>query len=167
MVSDGHAMSAGGGVPRVAVIGAGIVGASIALALRKRGADVTLVDRDEPGHGCSFGNSGAISPGSVAPLAMPGVLSAVPGMLRDPESPLYLPLRYLPQALPWLARFVASARPAQVEAAAARLAAVHAGALDAHEAMTRELGVPELFLRAGHLHLYPDEQALAKDAGGW
>jgi D-amino-acid dehydrogenase len=34
---------------RIAVIGAGIVGTSIALALRKRGADVTLVDRDQPG----------------------------------------------------------------------------------------------------------------------
>lgn len=153
--------------PRVVVVGAGIVGTSIALALRKRGADVTLVDRDEPGRGCSFGNSGAISPGSVAPLAMPGVLASVPGMLFDDESPLYLPLRYLPRALPWLLQFVASARPTAVEAAAARLAAIHAGAIDAHEAMTRELGVPELFLRRGHLHLYPDEQALAKDATGW
>ena len=151
----------------VAVIGAGIVGASIALALRKRGADVTLIDRDQPGRGCSFGNSGAISPASVAPLAMPGVLASVPGMLLDDESPLHLPWRYLPRALPWLMRFVASARPAAVAASAAKLAAIHAGALDAHEAMTRELGVPELFLRRGHLHLYPDATALAKDAGGW
>jgi D-amino-acid dehydrogenase len=152
---------------RIAVVGAGIVGTSIALALRKRGADVTLVDRDEPGMGCSYGNSGAVSPASVAPLAMPGVLASVPGMLFDDESPLYLPLRYLPRALPWLMRFVASARPSAVEAAGAKLAALHAGALDAHEAMARELGVPELFLRRGHLHLYPDAQALAKDAGGW
>ncbi|MFL6694436.1 MAG: NAD(P)/FAD-dependent oxidoreductase [Ramlibacter sp.] len=152
---------------RIAVIGAGIVGTSIALALRKRGADVTLVDREGPGSGCSFGNSGAVSPASVAPLAMPGVLASVPGMLLDDESPLYLPLRYLPRALPWLLRFVASARPATVAISAARLAALHAGALDAHEAMARELGVPELFLRQGHLHLYPDAAALAKDAGGW
>lgn len=155
------------GFPSVAVIGAGIVGASIALALRQRRADVLLVDREEPGRGCSYGNSGAISVSSVAPLAMPGVLASVPGMLLDDESPLYLRRRYLPRALPWLMRFMASARPAAVQAAAARLAALHAGALDAHEAMTRELGVPELFLRRGHLHLYPDEQALAKDAGGW
>mgnify|MGYP003349846074 FL=1 len=97
--------------PRIAVIGAGIVGCSIALELRKRGADVTLVDRDAPGQGCSKGNSGAISPGSVAPLAMPGVLASVPGMLLDPESPLYLPLRYLASAMPWLVQFIASARP--------------------------------------------------------
>ena len=152
---------------RTAVIGAGIVGSAIAYELRKRGADVTLVDRDEPGRGCSFGNSGAISPGSVAPLAMPGVLASVPGMLLDDESPLYLPLGYLPRALPWLLRFVASARPDHVRESSRKLAALHAGAIEAHRAMTRELGVPELFLQRGHLHLYPSEQALAKDAGGW
>jgi D-amino-acid dehydrogenase len=154
-------------VPRIAVIGAGIVGCAIALELRKRGADVTVVDRGDPGSGCSFGNSGAVSPGSVAPLAMPGVLSTLPQLLFDRDSPLYLPPSYLPRALPWLLRFVASARPASVQEASHKLAAVHRGALDAHEAMTRELGVPELFLRKGHLHLYPDETALAKDAGGW
>lgn len=152
---------------RVVVVGAGIVGTSIALALRRRGADVTLVDRDEPGQGCSFGNSGAVSPASVVPLAMPGVLASVPGMLLDDESPLYLPLRYLPRALPWLLRFMAAARPSRVQASADRLHAIHHGALQAHEAMARDLGVPELFLRAGHLHLYPDAQALAKDARGW
>lgn len=35
----------------VAVIGAGIVGACIALELSRRGVAVTLLDRDEPGRG--------------------------------------------------------------------------------------------------------------------
>ncbi|HTK01753.1 MAG TPA: FAD-dependent oxidoreductase [Bordetella sp.] len=152
---------------RVAVIGAGIVGAAIAYTLRQRGAHVTLIDRDEPGSGCSFGNSGAISPGSVAPLAMPGILKTVPGMLLDPESPLRLPLPYLPHALPWLTRFVAASRVVAVADAARRLAALHAGAVERHLALAREIGVPELILQRGHLHVYPDEAALAKDAGGW
>ena len=153
--------------PVVAVIGAGIVGTCIAYLLAKRGAQVTLIDRDLPGHGASFGNSGAISPGSVAPLAMPGVAKTVPGMLLDPESPLFLPLAYLPRAAPWLMKFVASSSPARVAQSGIKLAALHAGAIEAHQAMTREVGVPELFLRRGHLHLYPDENALAKDEGGW
>jgi D-amino-acid dehydrogenase len=152
---------------RVAVIGAGIVGAAIAYTLLQRGAQVTLIDRDEPGSGCSFGNSGAISPGSVAPLAMPGILKTVPGMLLDPESPLRLPLPYLPHALPWLMRFVAASRVAAVADAARRLAALHAGALERHLTLAREIGVPELILQRGHLYVYPDEAALAKDAGGW
>jgi len=48
---------------KVAVVGAGIVGACVSHALVKRGAEVTLIDRDEPGRGCSYGNSGAISAG--------------------------------------------------------------------------------------------------------
>ncbi len=151
----------------VAVIGAGIVGACIAYTLAKRGADVTLIDRDEPGRGCSYGNSGAISPGSVAPLALPGILATIPGMLTDPESPLYLPLAYLPRALPWLLRFVASAKPARLPRRRAGSLALHAGAIDKHRLLTREVGVPELFMQRGHLHLYPDEKALAKDATGW
>ncbi|MBV9891318.1 MAG: FAD-dependent oxidoreductase [Rhizobacter sp.] len=160
-------MSEGRAAPHVAVVGAGIVGSCIALALQKRGAAVTLVDRDEPGRGCSYGNSGAISTASVAPLAMPGVLSSVPAMLLDADGPLHLPWSYLPRALPWLARFVASARPETVARSAARLANVHAGAIERHEALTREVGVPELFLRRGHLHLYRDETSFEKDAAAW
>jgi D-amino-acid dehydrogenase len=152
---------------RVAVVGAGIVGVCIAHELRKRGADVTLIDRDEPGNGCSFGNSGAISPSSVAPLAMPGVLASVPAMLRDPESPLYLPLGYLPRALPWLARFVASAQPERVRQSAARLAALYRDSISQHVVLAREVGVPELVLQRGHLHLYADQAALDKDAAAW
>ena len=153
--------------PAVAVIGAGIVGTCIAYKLARRGARVTLIDREAPGHGASFGNSGAISPGSVAPLAMPGVLKTVPGMLLDPQGPLFLPPSYLPRAAPWLFAFVASSNPQRVEQSGSRLADLHAGAIEQHEALTAEVGVPELFLRRGHLHLYPDDAALAKDAGGW
>ena len=153
--------------PAVAVIGAGIVGTCIAYLLAKRGARVTLLDRDEPGHGASFGNSGAISPSSVAPLAMPGIAKTVPGMLLDRKSPLFLPLTYLPRAMPWLMKFVASSGPERVAQSAVKLADLHAGAIAAHQALTQEVGVPELFLRRGHLHLYPDENALAKDGAGW
>src|SRR4051812_44661909 len=152
---------------RVGVIGAGIIGATIGYALVKRGVEVTLIDRDEPGLGCSYGNSGAISPGSVAPVAMPGVIASVPSMLIDETSPLFMPLSYLPRALPWLLKFVASARPAKVEASARKLDSFHRGAVEKHAAMAAEVGVPELILRQGHLHLYPDAAALAKDAGGW
>lgn len=152
---------------QVAVIGAGIIGACIALKLTRRGAAVTLIDRDEPGMGCSYGNSGAISESSVTPMAMPGVLASIPGMLTDPRGPLYLPPGYLPRAAPWLARFVASTRTDRIDAAAASLAALHAGAVDKHVALTRELGIPEILAQRGHLHLYPDQRALDKDAGAW
>jgi D-amino-acid dehydrogenase len=151
----------------ILVIGAGIVGVCVAYALQKRGARVLLVDRDEPGRGASYGNSGAISPGSVVPLAMPGVLASVPGMLADPAAPLYVPPAYLAKAFPWLMRFVASARPQRVREISAALAALHHGAIDSHLRLAAEVGAPELVLRQGHLHLYRDEQALQSDSASW
>lgn len=41
---------------RIAVIGAGIVGVHVAVALVRRGADVTLIDRGEPGGGTTAGS---------------------------------------------------------------------------------------------------------------
>src|SRR5437899_11414961 len=83
--------------------------------LLRRGANVTLIDRDEPGLGCSFGNAGAVSFGSVAPLAMPGVMRDALRMLLDPAAPLRIPLGYLPKAAPWLRRFVRASRPDEVQ----------------------------------------------------
>jgi D-amino-acid dehydrogenase len=151
----------------VTVVGAGIVGACVAYELRRRGARVTLVDAAAPGHGCSFGNSGAVSVGSVAPLAMPGIVRTVPRMLLDPAGPLRIRLGYLPRALPWLVRFASSATWPHAEETARVLAALHEGALERHRALTAEIGAPELLLSRGHLHVYPDEAALAKDAAGW
>ncbi len=44
----------------------GIVGVSAALALQAQGKRVCLVDRQEPGHGTSFGNAGLIERASLA-----------------------------------------------------------------------------------------------------
>lgn len=64
----------------IAVFGAGIVGVSTAIALRRAGRDVVLVDKDGVGAGASFGNAGVIQSEAVEPYAMPrnlGVLARV------------------------------------------------------------------------------------------
>jgi D-amino-acid dehydrogenase len=153
--------------PAIAVIGAGIVGAAAAYVLCKRGAHVTLIDRGDPGRGCSYGNAGAISPGSVAPLAMPGILGRAPGMLLDPDGPLHVPLTYLPRVVPWLTRFVAASRPERVDGIPQRLSALLANSVENHVALAKDVGAADLVRRRGHLHVYPDASALAKDAGAW
>ncbi len=66
---------------RVVVIGAGIVGVSSALWLRRSGVDVTLIDRDDPGQGTSFGNGGVLAACGVAPVTAPGMILKSPKML--------------------------------------------------------------------------------------
>ena len=51
-----------------AVIGAGIMGASIAWRLARRGLDVTLIDRGQPGHGASSHSFAWINAGAKEPI---------------------------------------------------------------------------------------------------
>ncbi|MBX9773559.1 MAG: FAD-dependent oxidoreductase [Xanthobacteraceae bacterium] len=151
----------------VVVIGAGIVGVCAAWQLARRGAGVTLIDRDEPGRGCSYGNAGALSFGSVAPLAMPGVMRDAVSMLLDPAAPLRIPLTYLPKAATWLTQFVRAARPDAVKRISDALSTLLANSIEKHLEILRDVGATGIVRRTGQLYLYPDERWLAKDAGSW
>jgi len=149
------------------VIGAGIVGVCTAWHLLRRGVDVTLIDRDEPGLGCSYGNAGALSFGSVAPLAMPGVMRDALSMLVDPAAPLRIPPSYLPSAAPWLWRFVRASQPDEVRRISNALSNLLAHSIERHIEILGNVGAPELVQRTGQLYLYPDERWLAKDTMSW
>ena len=98
----------------VTILGAGIVGVCCALALQERGLSVTIIDRNEPGQGASYGNAGVISPWSCVPQCLPGLWKQVPGWLLDPKGPVRARWRDLPEVLPWALKFLANARPARV-----------------------------------------------------
>jgi len=51
----------------VLVLGAGIVGLSLALKLQERGREVVLIDRGAAGAATSFGNAGLIERSTVFP----------------------------------------------------------------------------------------------------
>lgn len=143
------------------VLGAGIVGVCSGLALQREGHAVTLVDRDEPGSGCSFGNAGILHAGGVLPLGRPGVLAKVPGMLLDPEGALVVRLGYLPRLAPWLAKMVAASRPAAVERACQALAPLALGARAAYAPLLRDAGAEHLVRERGELYAYRTERGFA------
>ena len=152
---------------RVIVIGAGIVGLCVGWHLARQGAEVMVLDGAAPGSGASSGNAGAISAGSVAPLAMPGVLRQVPTMLADPKGALHIPFGYWLRAMPWLWQFVASARPAQVQATAQALSTLMFGAMERHREILAAEGALGLIRDTGQLYLYRDHAQYAKDAESW
>ena len=98
---------------------------------------------------------------------MPGVLRQVPGMLLDPEGALHIPARYALRAAPWLARFVASARPARVAAIAEALSGLMFGAMEQHRRILAEEGALDLIQETGQLYLYRDRGQYAKDEACW
>ena len=151
----------------VIVVGAGIVGLCVAWHLIKRGAKVTILDPNSPGSGCSSGNAGALSSGSVVPLAMPGLLRGVPGMLLNPNAPLHIPVGYWIKAMPWLLQFVDAARPSRVTAIAEALSHLYQPAIDHHRAILSELDALDLIVTNGQLYVYRNQSQLLKDDQTW
>ena len=86
---------------KVGIIGAGIQGISNALFLQKKGFQVTIFDREEPGSPvASYGNAGHFSPYASVPLNRPDILSDVPAMLMSSSGPLALKWNYVPKMIP-------------------------------------------------------------------
>ncbi len=130
--------------PHTIIIGAGIVGMCCAWHLRRRNVEVTVIDRLEPGMGCSFGNIGGIAVTEVAPMSIPGLLTKVPGWLMDPLGPLTVRWSYLPKLAPWLIRFLAAGREKEAERIAAAAATLFRHAAEDFGSILHELNAPEL-----------------------
>src|ERR1700722_11289662 len=149
----------------VTILGAGIVGVCCALALQHEGFQVTLIDRDEPGSGCSAGNAGMIQTGSVAPLAIPGLWRKLPGMITDPLGPLAIRWRHLPALAPWLWRFAASMGEQPIEATAIALRALLSRAGEAYQPLLRDADAFPLIGAKGELYVLRDAAAYAAQSG--
>jgi D-amino-acid dehydrogenase len=150
----------------VAVIGAGIVGVSTALFLQRDGHAVTLIDREGPASGTSFGNAGGVVASSCAPLGMPGILKRVPGMLLNPHGPLSLRWAYLPRIAPWLLSRLRASRPDRVEAIADALAALNRRVVEAWRDLAGQAGIGDLLHPVGWLTVYETDRAFAEGAAG-
>jgi len=146
------------------VIGAGIVGIACASYLQRAGYRVTVVDSLPPGEGCSFGNAGLISPGACVPFSMPDLLWRVPSFLADPLGPLALRWSYLPQALPWLVRFLAAGRPRRVREVSRAMATLHTPCFDAYAPLLKAAGAEDLIRRTGTLYVSKKENGALGDS---
>jgi D-amino-acid dehydrogenase len=87
------------------IVGGGVIGAACAHYLRQAGLQVTIVEKQEFGSGCSHGNCGLICPSHVLPLAGPGAAWATLRTLFQPNSPLKVRLRWDPALWSWLLGF--------------------------------------------------------------
>src|ERR1043166_1348280 len=148
----------------VVVIGAGIVGLACATYLQRDGRKVVVVDPGGPGEGASYGNAGGLNGSSIVPVAMPGVLGKVPQWLLDPEGPLSIRWRYLPQLLPWLYRFVRAGRPELVRAQARALRGLLAPTVEMHRELAASVGAADLIQRSGLLIAYRSEASFVADS---
>jgi glycine/D-amino acid oxidase-like deaminating enzyme len=112
------------------VVGAGIIGLCAGLSLLRAGRKVTILEMSQPGGGASFGNSGLISVDTALPMAVPGMLRQVPGLLADPGGPVRVKPTYAAKGTLWLLKWVSAGRMHRVLSSANALRALHKDAFD-------------------------------------
>lgn len=96
------------------VLGAGIVGVSVAAHLAKRGLSVALIDRAGLGEQTSYGNAGIIEGNTVFPPAFPSGLGALARIALNRAGEANYHLSFLPKVMPWLLAFRVASRPQQL-----------------------------------------------------
>jgi len=141
------------------IVGAGIIGVACALRLQLHGYRVTLIDPNDPGMGCSYGNAGIIQIGACVPVATPGVLRDILHMLLNSDQPLAIRWPYVLHLLPYLARFLAAARSSQVERITQILANTLNHAIDGFAPLLKAADAEHLFTKTGELYVYETDRS--------
>ena len=145
------------------VVGAGVIGVTIAHELQRRGRSVLLVDRHEPGRGASYGNMASIAVTEFMPASRPSVWAQIPRWLADPEGPIRLHPRYMLRLLPWFLRFLEASRPSRVRELEAAGAALCRRVYDDLDPLLAEAGLSSMLTTEGCLMLYADDAEFAAD----
>ena len=145
---------------RIGVVGAGIIGAAIGTWLIGDGHTVTVFDADPDGLPTSSGNAALIALPEIAPIASPGMLTAVPKWMLDPLGPLTLRWQDLPALTPWLLAFLAAATPARGVRARTALTSLMQTALADHQALAGIAGLHGQLRQTGFISLHDSQGSL-------
>jgi D-amino-acid dehydrogenase len=141
------------------VLGAGIVGTSVALHLAKRGMSVALIDRAGVGEQTSYGNAGIIEGNTVFPPAFPSDLTRLIRIALKRASEANYHVSFLPRILPWLLAFRAASRPEQLAETARLIRPLFSRAVAEHEVLMAEAGASHYLRKTGWLKVYRGEKS--------
>lgn len=152
---------------KIIVIGAGIVGVSSAIWLRRAGHEVTLIDKGEPGMGASFGNAGILAACAMVPVTVPGLLPKGPKMLLDPSFPLFMRWSYFPKLVPWMVRYMSNANDKDTRRIARGITTIVGDSLEQHQALTTGTFAAKWVQESDYSFAYSDRAAFEADAYTW
>lgn len=149
---------------KICVLGAGMVGVCTALELQARGADVTLIDRREPGQETSWGNAGVLARSSLVPLNNPSLWKNLAGMIGNRSASLRYDPKFLLQNLSWLSGFLSHCTAKNLAETSAALDGLIQLSMTAHRRMIFECGLEAHLSDKGWLLLYRNEAAFDRAA---
>ena len=148
---------------RVGIVGAGIQGVCNALFLQKKGYQVTLFDRDEPGNSASYGNAGHFSPYAAISLNRTDVITDVPAMLLSSKGPLALKWNYVSKMIPWFLKFLLNCRKEKMMHTAKNMHQILDQALPAYDELFDEIDLEGLVENKGILYVWSDKNLKSRE----
>ncbi len=149
---------------KVGIVGAGIQGVCNALFLQKKGFQVTLFDREEPGsQAASYGNAGHFSPYASVPVNRPDILTDVPAMLLSSTGPLALKWNYVPKMIPWFIKFIKNCSKKKMMHTAKYMHQILDLALPAYDELFEEIDLTGLVENKGIMYIWNDQNLKSRE----
>ena len=149
---------------KIGIIGAGIQGISNGLFLQKKGFEVTIFDKDEPGSPvASYGNAGHFSPYACVLMNRPDVLTDVPAMLLSSTGPLALKWNYVPKMIPWFLQFIRNCTTKKMMHTAKNMHQILDLALPAYDELFDEIDLEGLVEKKGILYIWNDQSLKSRE----
>ncbi|MDA9604451.1 FAD-binding oxidoreductase [Candidatus Pelagibacter sp.] len=149
---------------KIGIIGAGIQGISNALFLQKKGFEVTIFDKDDPGSPvASYGNAGHFSPYASVPINRPDVLADIPAMLLSSTGPLALKWNYVPKMIPWFLKFIRNCTSKRMMHTAKNMHQILDLALPAYDELFDEIDLEDLVEKKGILYIWNDQNLKSRE----
>ena len=149
---------------KIGIVGAGIQGVSNALFLQKKGFEVTLFDKDEPGSPvASYGNAGHFSPYACVLMNRPDILTDVPAMLLTSTGPLALKWNYVPKMMPWFFQFIRNCTKKKMMHTAKNMHQILDLALSAYDELFDDIDLDGLVEKKGILYIWNDQSLKSRE----
>jgi len=149
---------------KVGIVGAGIQGISNALFLQKKGFEVTIFDRENPGSpAASYGNAGHFSPYASLSLNRTDILLDVPAMLMSSTGPLALKWNYVPKMIPWFMKFILNTSKNKMMHTAKNMHQILDLALPAYDELFDEVDIEGLVENKGILYIWNDKDLKSRE----
>ncbi|WP_076414559.1 FAD-binding oxidoreductase [Shewanella sp. UCD-KL12] len=148
----------------VAIIGGGIIGICTAYYLHQAGKKVVLIEKDEIGKACSFGNAGYITPSHFIPLAAPGMIQKGLKWMLNPKSPFFVRPSLDLDFIKWLLAFAKKCTAAHSQQSQQAILDLNLKSLELYQSLHKCEELEFQFHQNGLLMLFKTQSGLDEEA---
>ncbi|RUX71622.1 FAD-binding oxidoreductase [Mesorhizobium sp. M7A.F.Ca.US.006.04.2.1] len=147
-----------------AILGAGIVGVTTALALQEGGHEVIIIDRRQPGREASYGNAGIVQVEVMEPYAFPRAALDVLRLAFGLGNDVRYHLAALPSAALPLALYYLNSAPIRYRTISQIYRQLIGHCAADHDKLIAGAGAEHLFVRRGYIQMHREARELDTDA---